>query len=65
MAELLRRSLSPITAEGWKEIDKTTAEVLRTQLTARSLIDFDGPHAFLHTIVAQLAGSEVPTGGVA
>ena len=51
MAELLRRSLSPITAEGWKEIDETTAEVLRTQLTARSLIDFDGPHGWEYAAV--------------
>ncbi len=66
MAELLRRSLAPISAEGWREIDETTAEVLRTQLTARSLVDFDGPHGWEYAAVnlgrLEIAAAPGPAG---
>jgi uncharacterized linocin/CFP29 family protein len=46
MADLLRRALAPVTDGAWKEIDTRAAEVLRSQLTARAIVDFDGPHGW-------------------
>lgn len=44
MHDLLRRSLAPLTPEAWEEVDSTAAQVLKGQLSARKLVDFDGPH---------------------
>ncbi len=46
MADLLRRDLSPLTAEAWKEVDDNAARVLKTLLTARTVVDFSGPHGW-------------------
>ena len=46
MIDLLRRSLAPVTEEAWKEIDTRAAQVLRSQLTARGLVDFEGPRGW-------------------
>jgi uncharacterized linocin/CFP29 family protein len=46
MIDLLRRSLAPLTEKTWEEIDATAARVLKSQLTARGIIDFDGPHGW-------------------
>ncbi len=43
MVALLRRSLAPLTDETWKEVDEAAARVLKSQLTARGIVDFDGP----------------------
>lgn len=46
MAELLRRSLAPLTDEAWKEVDEAATRALRSQLSARAVVDFDGPHGW-------------------
>jgi uncharacterized linocin/CFP29 family protein len=46
MVDLLRRSLAPLTEKAWEEIDATAARVLKSQLTARGIVDFDGPHGW-------------------
>lgn len=46
MVDLLRRSLAPLTEKSWQEIDSTAARVIRSQITARDLVDFDGPHGW-------------------
>lgn len=43
MVDLLKRSLAPLTGEAWEEIDRTAARVMKPQLTARTIVDFDGP----------------------
>ncbi len=44
MLDLLRRAHAPLTTDAWKEVDDTTADVLKSQLSARKLVDFCGPH---------------------
>ncbi|HNQ21930.1 MAG TPA: family 1 encapsulin nanocompartment shell protein [Phycisphaerae bacterium] len=46
MLDLLKRSLAPITAEAWQAIDATASRVIKSQLTARTIVDFDGPHGW-------------------
>lgn len=46
MVDLLRRSMAPVTAEAWKEIDETAARVIKSQLSARTLVDVSGPHGW-------------------
>jgi uncharacterized linocin/CFP29 family protein len=43
MTDHLRRNLAPIPEAAWKQIDETAARVLKTHLTARAIVDFDGP----------------------
>ncbi len=51
MGDMLRRDLAPLTAEAWAEIDETAARTLKVQLSARTLVDFDGPHGWAHAAV--------------
>jgi uncharacterized linocin/CFP29 family protein len=44
MHDLLKRSLAPLTPDAWEEVDSTAARVLKGQLSARKLVDLDGPH---------------------
>ncbi len=46
MTDLLRRNLAPITAEAWEQIDETARSIIKAQLTARTLVDFNGPHGW-------------------
>lgn len=46
MVDLLRRNLAPLTEKTWEEVDAAAARVLRSQLTARSLVDFYGPRGW-------------------
>lgn len=46
MTDMLRRNLAPITAEAWKEIDEEATRTLRTHLTARNILDVNGPHGW-------------------
>jgi len=46
MADVLRRSLAPVSEQAWKEIDETAAEIIKAQLTARRLVDCNGPHGW-------------------
>ncbi len=46
MTDLLKRSLAPLTEEAWQEVDATASTILKAQLTARTLVDFSGPHGW-------------------
>lgn len=48
MADLLRRELAPLTRDAWVEIDDTAKRVLKSQLSARTVVDVDGPHGWTH-----------------
>lgn len=41
--DILKRSLAPITAAAWAEIDDVARNVLSNALTARKVVDFEGP----------------------
>lgn len=43
MADLLKRSLAPIPDEAWAEIDEEASRTLRSNLSARGIVDIDGP----------------------
>jgi uncharacterized linocin/CFP29 family protein len=47
--DLLRRSLAPLTPEGWEEIDENAVRVLKSHLSARTLVDFSGPHGWAYS----------------
>jgi uncharacterized linocin/CFP29 family protein len=49
--DILKRTLAPITTEAWKEIDDWAQTVLKGNLSARSLVDFNGPHGWAHSAV--------------
>lgn len=51
MADFLRRDLAPLTDAAWSELDSRAAEVLKTLLTGRTLVDFSGPHGWQHASV--------------
>jgi uncharacterized linocin/CFP29 family protein len=46
MADILRRSLSPVTDEAWAEIDRQAAIIIKGNLSGRTVADFDGPHGW-------------------
>lgn len=43
MADLLRRSLAPVSDEAWKQIDETAVRVVKSQLSARTVATLLGP----------------------
>ncbi len=59
MTDLLKRNLAPITEAGWREIDATAARVIKTQLSARSVVDFSGPHGW-ELAAVNLGRLEIP-----
>jgi uncharacterized linocin/CFP29 family protein len=44
--DLLKRGLAPITDEAWKLIDLEAQRVLKLNLAARKLVDFEGPQGW-------------------
>lgn len=46
MTDILKRAHAPVTDEAWQEIDTTAKRVLETQLSARHVVDFEGPHGW-------------------
>lgn len=46
MSDLLRRTLAPITEAAWQEIEETARQILEAQLSARTIVDFSGPHGW-------------------
>lgn len=46
MIDLLRRSLAPLTEKTWEAIDDAAAQTLKSLLTARAIVDFDGPRGW-------------------
>ena len=46
MTDWLRRSLAPLTPEAWQEVDETATRIIKDGLSARTLVDVNGPHGF-------------------
>lgn len=46
MVDMLRRTIAPLTDDAWHELDTRASRVLKTLLTARTLVDFQGPHGW-------------------
>lgn len=44
--DILRRSIAPITAEAWGEIDARAREIFAGHLSARRVVDVEGPHGW-------------------
>jgi uncharacterized linocin/CFP29 family protein len=60
MSDVLRRNLAPLTSEAWQRIDDEVREALTALLTARRVVDFQGPHGYEHSAVGlgRLVGME-------
>jgi len=44
--DILKRSLAPLSLEAWEEIDSQAKKALKAHVSARSVVDFDGPHGW-------------------
>lgn len=42
--DIFKKNLAPITQEAWAEIEEQARDTLNVNLSARSIVDFDGPH---------------------
>jgi uncharacterized linocin/CFP29 family protein len=62
----LHREKAPITDAGWQFIDDEAKSRLTTQLAARKLVDFAGPHGWEHSSVnlGRVSGIAGPADGV-
>jgi uncharacterized linocin/CFP29 family protein len=64
--DLMKKNLAPIADEAWDEIEKQAQITLKGNLSARGLVDFDGPHGWKKASVnlgrAKLAESGVIEG---
>jgi len=44
--DILKRSLAPLSDGAWAEIEEQAKKILTENLSARSVVDFDGPHGW-------------------
>lgn len=51
--DFLKRSLAPITDEGWKEIDEQAREILSNKLTGRKVVDVVEPQGWEYSSIPQ------------
>jgi len=52
--DILKRSISPVSAAAWEEIDEQAVKVLKSRLSGRKFVDVAGPFGWAH--------ASVPTG---
>jgi uncharacterized linocin/CFP29 family protein len=50
---MLYRDLAPISSEAWQEIDERAEEVLKSQLTARKVVNVNGPKGADFTVISE------------
>lgn len=50
---MLYRDLAPISSEAWEEIDERAEEVLKSQLTARRVVNVNGPKGADFTVISE------------
>jgi uncharacterized linocin/CFP29 family protein len=63
--DILRRTLAPISDEAWAEIDEEAQRTLRGNLSARGIVDFNGPHGWeLGAVNLGRLSAEKAVGGV-
>lgn len=62
----LKRELAPIIDEAWSEIEEEAVRVLKANLSARHLVDLDGPRGFDHSAVnlGEIEPAREPIDGV-
>lgn len=51
MVDILRRSFAPITEKAWEEIDKEAIRVLKSNLSARYVVDVTGPKGWKFGVI--------------
>lgn len=56
----LRKELSPLSPEAWAAIEDEARDTLKACLSARKLVDFDGPHGWAHAAVNLGRADAVP-----
>lgn len=63
---MLYRELAPISNEVWEEIDERATEVLKSYLSARKVVNVNGPKGFDHNVLTdgRLANTEELDNGV-
>lgn len=63
---MLYRNLAPISNEAWEEIDERASEVLKSYLSARRVVNVNGPKGFDHNVITdgRLANTEELENGV-
>jgi len=61
----LHRELAPVSASAWAEIEKEATRTLKTNLGARKLVDFSGPHGLAASAcgTGRLKSIAAPPGG--
>lgn len=52
MTDLLRRNLAPFSTSTWQRVDAEVKDALDALLTARRVVDFQGPHGYTHSAVS-------------
>src|SRR5690554_6636314 len=63
---MLYRELAPISNEVWEEIDERATEVLKSYLSARRVVNVNGPKGFNYNVITEgrLANTEELDNGV-
>ena len=51
--DILKRELAPLTKEAWEEIDEQAEAVLRSNLSARKIVNVNGPKGWDYTVVPE------------
>lgn len=51
--DILKRNLAPLSEEAWKEIDSRAQEVLSSNLSARRVLNVDGPKGWDFTVLSE------------
>ena len=60
---MLYRDLAPITKEAWKEIDERAAEVLKSYLSARKVVNVNGPKGLDYNVITEGRLSKIESAG--
>lgn len=50
--DILKRSISPVSAAAWEEIDEQAVKVLKSRLSGRKFVDVAGPFGWDHAVVS-------------
>ena len=63
---MLYRNLAPISNEVWEEIDERASDVLKSYLSARRVVNVNGPKGFAHNVITdgRLANTEELENGI-
>jgi uncharacterized linocin/CFP29 family protein len=59
--DFLKRNLAPITSAAWSEIEEQARQILKSSLTARRIVDVEGPRG-LHYAAVSSGHLDIPKG---